>query len=187
MEKLPIELSIPTATKEEVERGLAAACAVFIKAGVRPDTAASGAFELEGWDIRGFEGDIPEGAFDAALVWGQARRAAEEAACVGWSQERLPPEINLEIVVDPEAQFADRDTALATLRAIAEKGERNERGGTLAWIVVNHLADRQKARELVDSLTIAFSTLAMSSYYPTEPVEPKRQAALAAVDALGAA
>ena len=36
------------------EQGLAAASAVFIKAGIHPETAASGAFELEGWDIRGF-------------------------------------------------------------------------------------------------------------------------------------
>ena len=35
--------------------GLAAASAVFIKADIRfRETAASGAFELEGWDIRGF-------------------------------------------------------------------------------------------------------------------------------------
>ena len=122
MEKLPLKLSIPTATKEEVERGLAAACAVFVKAGVHPETAASGAFELEGWDVRGFEGDIPDGAFEAALVWGQAERAAEEAACAGWSEERLPAEVNLAIVFDPEAQFADRDTALAMLRK--HRGER---------------------------------------------------------------
>ena len=96
--------------------------------------------------IRGFKGDISEGAFEAALVWGQAERAAEEAACVGWSQERLPARANLQIIFDPEAQFADRDTALAMLRKIAEKGERNERDGTLAWNAVEHLADRQKAR-----------------------------------------
>jgi hypothetical protein len=38
-----------------------------------------------------------------------------------------------------------------------------------AWRVVDHLADRQKARELVDSLTVAFSTLSMASYYSDEP------------------
>jgi hypothetical protein len=68
MEKLPLKLSVPTATKEEIERGLAAACAVFVKAGVHPETAASGAFELEAWDIRGFEGHISDSAFDTALA-----------------------------------------------------------------------------------------------------------------------
>ena len=38
-----------------------------------------------------------------------------------------------------------------------------------AWRVIDHLADRQKARELVDSLTVAFSTLSMASYYSDEP------------------
>jgi hypothetical protein len=39
--------------------------------------------------------------FDAALVWGQPRRAAEEAACAGWSEDQPPADVNLEIVFDP--------------------------------------------------------------------------------------
>ena len=135
MEQLPLKLSIPTATKVEVERGLGRCLRCVCQSRRPPRDCRSDAFELEGWDVRGFEGDIPDGAFEAALVWGQAERAAEEAACAGWSEERLPPEVNLALVFDPETQFADRDTALAMLRSIAEKGERNERDGTLAWTV----------------------------------------------------
>ena len=187
MEKLPLKLSIATATKEEVERGLAAASAVFAQAGIDPETAAAGRFELEGFDTRGFKGKLSPKACDAALVWMEAESAAAEAACANWSEERLPADVSLELVFDPEAQFADREKALTMLRKIAATGKRNDRDGTLAWIVVEHVADRWKAKELVDNLTIAFSTLSMASYYPAEPVEPKRQAALAAVDALEAA
>jgi len=184
---LPIKLSVPTATRDEMKRGLAAAMAVFKKAGVHPETAAAGVFELEGFDIRGFKGKLPPGAWDAAFVWFEAEQAASDAATANWTKDRLPPQIHLEVLFDPEAQLADREKALSMLKEIAAKGERSDRDGTLAWIVVEHIADRRRARKLVDNLTIAFSTLSMASYYPNEPIEPKRQAALDAIAGLEAA
>jgi hypothetical protein len=53
--------------------------------------------------------------------------------------------------------------------------------------VVDHVADRWKAKELVDNLTIAFATLALAEFHPDEPIGPKRQAAISAIDALAAA
>lgn len=187
MESLPIKVSVATATKDELDRALAAATAVFVKGGIDPETAATGLFELEGFDMRGFKGKLSPDACDAAFVWMEAESAAGEAASANCSEDRLPPDVNLALLIDPESQLADRPKALEMLREIAAKGKRNDRDGTLAWIVVDHLKDRWKAKELVDNLTVAFSTLAGASYYPDEPVEPKRQAALDAVDALEAA
>jgi hypothetical protein len=187
METLPIKVSVATATKDEIERGLAAACAVFIKSGIDPETAAAGRSKLEAFDMQGFKGKLSSEACDAAFVWMEAEAAAAEAASANWSEDRLPADASLQLVFDPEAQFADREKALAMLREIATKGQRNDRDGTLARIVVEHLADRWKAKELVDNLTIAFCTLSLASYHPDEPVEPKRKAALEAIDALEAA
>lgn len=187
MQNLPIKVSVATATQEELGRALAAASAVFAKAGISPEVAAAGRFELEGFDIGGFHGKLSSDACDAAFVWMEAESAAGEAASENWTSDRLPPDVTLALVYDPDAQFADRAKALTMLREMANSSERNDRDGTLAWIVVDHLADRWKARELVDNLTIAFCTLWLSSFHPDEPIEPKRHAVFAAIDALEAA
>ncbi len=185
MQHPTVKLSVPTATSEEVDRGLAAALAVFAGAGVTPLQAASGAFAREGWGMADFETDIADEDMKSAGVWDQAHAAAKAAACASWLPERRA-EVNLDLVVDPEAQFADRETALAMLRRMADTGPRGSRDGILARIVVDSLADRSKARRLIDDVTIAFATLSTAGYYPAEPIEPKRQAVLAAIDALEA-
>jgi hypothetical protein len=187
MENPVLKLSVPTATAAEVDRGLAAAVAVFRQARIHPIDAAAGAFAREGWDMGGFVGDIEDKELKAARVWDDANAAAREAACAGWPASRSVPDIGLEIVVDAEAQLADRATALAMLHKMVETGSRRRREGILAGIVVEDLADQEKARRLVDAVTIAFSSLEMAGYYPEEPVEPKRQAVIDAIDALEAA
>ena len=187
MENPMLKLSVPTATAEEVDRGLAAAVAVFRQARIHPIDAAAGAFAREGWDMGGFVGDIDDKELEAARVWDDANAAARQAACATWPWSRNVPDIGLEIVVDAEAQLADRATALAMLRKMADTGSKRRREGILAGIVVEDLADREKARRLIDDVTIAFSTLETAGFVPEEPVEPKRQAVLAAIDALEAA
>lgn len=53
-----ITLTVEGAKPEEIARGLDAAQAVFDRAGVTPDRAAEARFNVEGWDIRGFDDDI---------------------------------------------------------------------------------------------------------------------------------
>ena len=169
MEKLPIKLSDPD-RNEGRDRARPGRRLRRIHQGWSSSRngCSRAPLSLRDWVFEASRATFSEGAFEAALVWGQAERAAEEAACVGWSQERSTPhEPICEIIFDPEAQFADRDTALAMLRKIAEKGERNERDGTLGLERGRTFAGPKEGR-LVDNLTIAFSTLSMASYYPAD-------------------
>ena len=55
---------------------------------------------------------------------------------------------------------------------------------SLGWIVAENLEDQFAARELVDGLTSAYSALALASYHPDQPIDPKRRAVFEAIDAL---
>jgi len=186
MENSDVKLSIPTATPEEVARGLQAALDVFERAGIDPHTAASGNFEREGWDDSGFQGRISNADLKSAQIWDAAEEAARDAACADWPADRSK-EIRLQIVTDPEAQLADRDTALKMLRRMVDYGVRQCRDGVLAQIVVEQVPDRDKARRLVNDTTAAFHRLETAGRSRMEPIEPKRQAVTDAINALEAA
>lgn len=186
MENSDLKLSIPTATPEEVARGLRAAFEVLGRAGIDPHDAASGHFERDGWDDRGFQGPIAASDLMNAEAWNAAEDAARDAACADWPADRVK-EVRLQIVTDPEAQLADRDAALKMLRRMVDYGVRQNRDGVLAQIVVEQVADREKARRLVNDTTAAFHRLETAGWSRMEPVEPKRQAVIDAIDALEAA
>ena len=57
---MTITIHVAGAQPEDIVRGLLAAQAVFDRAGVTPDQAATARFVVEGWDIRGFAGKVPE-------------------------------------------------------------------------------------------------------------------------------
>ncbi|MCA0046298.1 hypothetical protein LB577_04930 [Mesorhizobium sp. B283B1A] len=71
---MELRLNIEDATPEELARGIAAAEAVFARAGITTLQGAEGLFALEGWDIKGFpEDDKPTEDEDrAAAVWLEA-------------------------------------------------------------------------------------------------------------------
>ena len=78
--------------------GLAAARAVFKRAGVTPERAADARFAVEGWDIRGFDDDISAEDLAICSVWGEADEAALEACCAGWGERPKPTSAHLELV-----------------------------------------------------------------------------------------
>lgn len=88
---MELRLDIEDASPEEIARGIAAAEAVFERTGISAIDAADGMFALEGWDIKGFpEGEEPSEEEDrAASVWFEAERAACEACCAGWPEEKV--------------------------------------------------------------------------------------------------
>ncbi|WP_292622015.1 hypothetical protein [Mesorhizobium sp.] len=67
---------VEDATPEELTRGIAAAEAVFARAGITALQGAEGLFALEGWDIKGFpDDDKPTEDEDrAATVWWRPTR-----------------------------------------------------------------------------------------------------------------
>lgn len=80
-------LDVEGASPEELERGLAAARAVFEAADVAPWAAAVAHHAREGWDVGGFVDELeptPE-QHVAAAVLDDARAAAIDACCAGWS------------------------------------------------------------------------------------------------------
>jgi len=74
---------------------------VFDKAGVTPDEAATARFVVEGWDISGFRGKVPEHELGICAVWDEADQAAVKACCVGWVVDQLPSSADLELVREP--------------------------------------------------------------------------------------
>lgn len=104
-----LQLHVEGATEAEETRGLEAAAALLMRAGVDPADAASGHFAREGWDMRGFPENDPgftdEDAKNAAL-WDQAALAALEACCADWPADRPRPEVELEFILDDEAKAA---------------------------------------------------------------------------------
>ncbi|RWQ62417.1 hypothetical protein [Mesorhizobium sp.] len=83
-------------------RGLLAAQDVFDKAGVTPDQAATARFIVEGWDIRGFTGKVPETELAICTVWDEADQAAVLACCAGWAADKVPNSADLELVREPQ-------------------------------------------------------------------------------------
>ncbi|TIL25121.1 hypothetical protein [Mesorhizobium sp.] len=180
-------LKLRGASAEEKKRGVDAAKAVLERAGLTAEEAAGAAFELEGWDIDGFPEDrTPSDAvFEANSVWGDAHEAALEACCAAWPADKKPVAVELELLIDPEAQLADRDTALAKLRAIVEAKDGHSDASNKLLILAYRVADElENARDLVADVTVAYTRLAHSCFYPDEPIEPKRKAVLDAIDAL---
>ncbi|WP_145721031.1 hypothetical protein [Mesorhizobium tianshanense] len=83
-------------------RGLLAAQEVFDKASVTPDQAAMARFVVEGWDIRGFAGKVPEEELAICTVWDEADQAAVQACCAGWPADKVPRSAELELVREPQ-------------------------------------------------------------------------------------
>ncbi|TPL05817.1 hypothetical protein FJ938_14480 [Mesorhizobium sp. B2-4-14] len=88
---MPLRLVIESASHEELARGVAAAEAVFQSSGISYEDAASGMLAVELWDMKGFPEDAePTEEQDAAAsVWFEAERAACEACCAGWSEDKV--------------------------------------------------------------------------------------------------
>ena len=99
---MTITISIEGAQPEEIMRGLIAAQEVFTKAGVTPDQAATARFVVEGWDIRGFTGKVPEAELAICTVWDEADQAAVQACCTGWAADKVPDSAELELVREPQ-------------------------------------------------------------------------------------
>ena len=55
---------------------------------------------MEGWDIRGFDGELSAEESRNFDIWCDAEAAALEACCLGWDEDRKPVSIDLELV-DP--------------------------------------------------------------------------------------
>lgn len=88
---MPIRLMIENAKPEELARGVAAAEAVFEGSGVSCEDSMSGMLAIELWDMKGFpESYEPsEEKQAAASVWFLAERAACEACCAGWPEDKV--------------------------------------------------------------------------------------------------
>ncbi|WP_217568793.1 hypothetical protein [Mesorhizobium sp. GbtcB19] len=182
-----------SATAEEKQRGIAAATAVLDRAGVTAEDAASGSFAVERWDDMGFPPDQEpsEDKYAAAEIWWAASNAAINACCEGWSDEKRSQVSGLQLLHDPETELADRATALARMREIiqAEDGQgefRDNRVFFLALAATAEVPDSSKAQELVSAVTVAYTSLSLAGFHPNDPIEPKRQAVLDAIDALEA-
>lgn len=181
------------ATPEEKQRGVAAATAVLDRAGMTAEDAAGGSFAVEGWDEMGFPPDQEpsEEEYAAAEVWWAASNAAIKACCQGWPDEKRRQVAGLQLVDDPETELADRATALARMREIiqAEDGQgehTDNRVFYLALAATAEVPDSSDAQQLVGAVTVAYSSLSLARFHPDEPIEPKRQAVLDAIDALEA-
>ena len=94
-----ITITVEGAKAEEIARGIAAAQAVFDRAGITPDQAAAARFNVEGWDIKGFTDPISGEDLAICGVWDEADAAALE----GWGKRRKPTFANLELVDDGRA------------------------------------------------------------------------------------
>lgn len=99
---MTITIRVEGAQPEEIVRGLLAAQEVFDKAGVTPDQAAMARFVVEGWDIRGFTGKVPEDELAICTVWDEADEAAVQACCAGWPADKVPGSADLELVREPQ-------------------------------------------------------------------------------------
>ena len=115
---MDIRLNVDGASTKEIERGLAAAWAVFNKAGITPEQAADAVFSVEGWDDAGFPDDDSPSDFDFKYcnVWREADEAAAAAVCRDWPVTRRVLSADLELD-DPEAD-ARREHLFAEMEAI---------------------------------------------------------------------
>jgi hypothetical protein len=96
---MDIRINVAGATIEEIARGLAAAQAVFNKAGITAERAADARFVVEGWDDAGFPDDsYPDDEdFEFLHVWDDADRAAAAACCSEWPEDKRPETAGLEL------------------------------------------------------------------------------------------
>lgn len=99
---MTITIHVAGAQPEDIVRGLLAAQAVFDRAGVTPDQAATARFVVEGWDIRGFAGKVPEEELAICTLWDEADQAAVQACCAGWPADKVPGSADLELVREPQ-------------------------------------------------------------------------------------
>lgn len=99
---MTITIRVEGAQPEEIVRGLLAAHDVFDKARVTPDQAAMARFVVEGWDIRGFTGKVPEEELAICTVWDEADQAAVQACCAGWATDKVPSSAELELAREPQ-------------------------------------------------------------------------------------
>lgn len=98
---MTITIHIEGAKLEEIIRGLVAAQEVLDRAGVSAEEAATARFVVEGWDVRGFAGKVPEAELEICHLWDEADDAAVRACCSGWPPERIPGSAHLELVTEP--------------------------------------------------------------------------------------
>jgi len=83
-----LRLTIEGATEEEQRKGLAAASAVFERVGVHPDVAVEGWWQLQGWDLRGFQDSLNDEDSRNASIWLEAEEAAIAACCENWPESK---------------------------------------------------------------------------------------------------
>lgn len=120
---MTITIRVEGAHPEDIIRGLLAAHEVFDKAGVTPDEAATARFVVEGWDIRGFVGKVPEAELAICTVWDEADRAAVQACCAGWAADKVPNSAELELVQEPQRfRFTSEEERSEWLFQTAEAG-----------------------------------------------------------------
>ncbi|TPI32621.1 hypothetical protein FJ414_21330 [Mesorhizobium sp. B3-1-6] len=88
---MPLRLVIENATWEELCRGVAAAEAVFARSGISYEDAVNGMLAADPWMKEKFP-DFPEPSKKqetAASVWYEAERAACQACCAGWPEDKV--------------------------------------------------------------------------------------------------
>lgn len=78
-----LQLAIPGATPQEIDRGLTAAHASLQASGVAPWDAAYGQWMIEGEDMV----ESTDKHASDATAWDDATDAAIEACCAGWAQK----------------------------------------------------------------------------------------------------
>ncbi len=96
---MKVIIHVDGAEDEELNRGVAAAQAVFDSAGVTAYEAATAHFAREGWDVAGFQGDGPmDAVMHRAAIWHEADLAAVQACCATWSA--IPESAGLEVHIE---------------------------------------------------------------------------------------
>lgn len=102
---MTIRIAVEGASDDEIRRGLAAAQAVFDRAGVTAAEAAKARFITEAWDDYGFPDPQPEAELEICDVWDDADEAALNACCAGWPEDRKPSSAELGLLkVPPEVR-----------------------------------------------------------------------------------
>jgi hypothetical protein len=109
---MDVRINVDGASTDEIERGLAAARAVFSKEGITPEQAADARFAVEGWDIKGF----PDDEIQFCSVWDEADQAAADAVCRDWPLTRRVQSAETKLD-DPDAD-ASRERLFAEMEAI---------------------------------------------------------------------
>jgi len=85
-----LRINVEGASAAELRRGLDAARAVFAEAGIDPARAAEALWNVEGWDINGFQGDIDPSDLEHCDIWLRAEQAAIDACTIEWGDRPRP-------------------------------------------------------------------------------------------------